>query len=136
MTDIITTADPAQVIETTSATVVVVTTPGTDTVTDTDVSITIVTQDDAQTIATGSVILHGIADIAYPAKRLTYTDGEISEIRMYSDPAATQLAERRVITRAGGAVTRIDYFDGADTLLRTRTFTYSPDSVLTGVSDT
>ena len=72
---------------------------------------------------------------SYPAKHLTYTDGEVSEVLLYSDAAATQLAERRVITRAGGNVTGITYFDGAGVTLHTRTFTYALDGTLSGIVD-
>jgi len=77
----------------------------------------------------------GASGASYPAKHLTYTDGEVSEVRLFSDAAATQLAERRVIARSGGNVTGITYFDGAGALLHTRTFTYSPDGALSGIVD-
>ena len=99
--------------------------------------IVIVERDSIEVIESASVFDFG-GDTAptYPARHLLYTSGQLAEVLVYSDPAATQLAERRVITRTDGVVTSIDYFDGAGTLLHTRTFAYSPDGVLTGVSDT
>ena len=95
----------------------------------------VVSENNIDVVEVATLIEFGAADITYPAKRLSYTDGDISEIRLYSDPAATQLAERRTITRTGGQVTSIGYFDGAGTLLHTRTFSYSPDGSLSGLSD-
>ena len=94
-----------------------------------------ISEDNIEVVDTCSVLMFGAAEKNHPAKRFAYTDGEISEIRLYADPAATQLAERRVITRTDGVVTSIDYFDGAGTLLHTRTLVYA-DGVLTGVRDT
>ena len=95
----------------------------------------IVSEGNTEVVDTCSVLMFGVADKTYPAKRFAYTAGEISEIRLYSDAAATQLAERRVIARVNGQVTSIGYFDAADALLHTRTFAYV-DGALTGVSGT
>lgn len=72
----------------------------------------------------------------YPAKRMTYSGGELTEVRLYSDSLATQLVERRYIGRTSGNVTSIVYYDENDNVLRVRQFAYNPDGTLSGVTDT
>ncbi len=78
----------------------------------------------------------GTAGGTYPAKRMSYVGGELTEVRLYSDSLATQLAERRYIGRTGGNVTSIVYYDADDNVLKVRQFSYNPDGTLYSVTDT
>jgi hypothetical protein len=77
----------------------------------------------------------GAASTSYPAKRLIYTDGVLTEVRLYSDSAATTLAETRTILRLGAVVNEIRFYDSLGVLTKTRTFEYNLDGALTGVTD-
>ena len=70
----------------------------------------------------------------YPAKHLTYADGQLVEVMMFHDAAATQVAEQRTLAYTDGTLTSIEYRDVLGVLLNTRSFMYTA-GVLTGISD-
>ena len=71
---------------------------------------------------------------SYPGKTLVYSQGVLTEVRLYSDAAKTQLAERRVLTYTGDVLTSIAFYDVNGTLTKTRTLGYS-SGVLTSVTE-
>lgn len=76
----------------------------------------------------------GPAAPTYPGKTLVWSQGKLSEVRLYSDAAKTQLAERRVMAYTGDALTSINFYDGDGALTKTRTLGYG-SGVLTGVTE-
>lgn len=76
----------------------------------------------------------GAAGGSYPAKHLTYANGQLVEVLLFHDTSATMLAEQRVLTYDNGVLTGITYYDVLGVLITTRTFAYT-DGVLTSVSD-
>ncbi len=71
-----------------------------------------------------------------PARQMDYdAEGELAEARIYADAAASVLIERRVMVRAGGLLTAVEYYDGAGTLTRTKNLSYGPDGSLVSTVD-
>ncbi len=70
-----------------------------------------------------------------PSRDLTYTDGLVTEIHIYSDVGKTILAEHRVLTYVDGKVSTIEFYDSFSALFKTRTLTYT-DGLVTSVVDT
>lgn len=77
----------------------------------------------------------GPAHVEYPGKTITYAAGLATEVRSYLDAAKTILAERRVLSYAGSLLSSIQFFNGAGSLVKTRTLSYS-GGVLSGYADT
>jgi len=146
--EIIELGDVAAVVETESDSQVFDVTPsGPDVITETvaDASVVVETQSatftdhwvEAQIVETalqGPPGPPGPTAGSYPAKHLTYVDGQLVEVMMFHDAAATQIAEQRVLTYTDGALSSIQYYDVLGVLLNTRTFAYV-GGVLSAVTD-
>lgn len=67
-------------------------------------------------------------------KSLVYTGDKLTEVLSYSDAAKTTLVERRVLNYTGNTLTTIQFYNGAGSLTKTRTLTYSL-GVMSGYTD-
>ena len=76
----------------------------------------------------------GEAAPTYPGKTLVWSMGKLAEVRLYSDAAKTQLAERRVMAYTGDVLASIAFFDGDGVQTKNRTLGYG-SGVLTSVTE-
>lgn len=85
--------------------------------------------------ATGPTGPTGPPPPSYPGKTITVAGGVVTDVYLYSDAAKTILAEHRVLNRTADVLTTIQFYNGAATLVKTRTLTYT-SGLVTGVVDT